>query len=197
MKLVRRQDGQTLVDILVTIALLGIVAGMAVPMGERMASGYRMTGDAQGIANMVSLAKMRAASRFSRARVRANLNAASYQLEIWDKTANAWVIDGGTISLSRGVRFGFLALATPPPNTQVAIGQSDGCTAGLAGAAIANTACIVFNSRGVPVDTAGAPLGGNAFYITDGTGVYATTVTATPLIKQWWSKPGAAAWIRR
>ena len=33
----------------------------------------------------------------------------------------------------------------------------------------------------------GAPLGGNALYITDGTGVHGTTVTATPLVSQWWS----------
>ena len=61
----------------------------------------------------------------------------------------------------------------------------------------ANPACIVFNSRGIPVDTAGAPMGGNALYVTDTTGVYATTITATPLVRQWWSSAAAVGWVQR
>ena len=55
----------------------------------------------------------------------------------------------------------------------------------------------IAESRGVPVDTAGSPLGGNALYITDGSGVYATTITATPLVRQWWAGSAAAAWVTR
>ncbi len=204
MKALRRQDGFTLVDILVAVALVGIVTAMAMPMADSASRGYRMKGDAQGLANLVSLAKMRAASRFSRARVRADLATNSFRLEVWvpngvDRTVGAWVVDDGVVPLSRGVTFGFGALATPPPNTQDAIGQSPPCSGAtsLTANPIANSACIVFNSRGVPVDGAGAPLGGNAFYITDGTGVHATTVTATPLVRQWWSNASAAAWVRQ
>jgi hypothetical protein len=178
---------------------------MALPMADSSSRGFRIRGDAQAIANMVGLAKMRAASRFSRTRIRADLAANSFRLEVWqpasaaDKTVGLWVTDGADVPLSNGVTFGFGALAVPPPNTQAAIGQSGACTAGdsLTANLAANTACIVFNSRGVPVDTAGAPIGGNALYITDGTGVYATTITATPLVRQWWSNPAAAVWVKR
>jgi hypothetical protein len=54
----------------------------------------------------------------------------------------------------------------------------------------------MFNSRGIPIDKGNSPLGGNAFYLTDGTGVRAVTVTATPLIRRWWSSAGKAAWMR-
>jgi type II secretory pathway pseudopilin PulG len=191
--------GFTLVDSLVAVALIGVMAAMAVPMIESSTRGFSMRGDAQGVANMVALAKMRAASRFTRARIRADLGASTYQLESWDKAAGAWVIEGGVVRLSGRVRFGFGALAVPPPNTQAAISQSPNCTGpnSLTADFVADTACIVFNSRGVPVDPTGAPVGGNALYVTDDTAVYATTVTATPLVRQWWSNNTIALWVRR
>jgi hypothetical protein len=90
-------------------------------------------------------------------------------------------------------------LATPPPNTQGAILQAPACL-NIAGGAIANTACIVFNSRGVPIDTAGVaatPTAADALYVTDGTAVYGVTVAATGLIRLWKSGPSAAAWIKQ
>ena len=48
------------------------------------------------------------------------------------------------------------------------------------------------------VDGAGVPTGQNALYITDGrTGVYATTVTMTPLVRFWWSPATSAQWTKR
>ena len=199
LKVMRQQEGFSLPDILVGVAVLGIVTAMALPLGDVAARGYRIRGDAQSIANAVSLAKMRAASRFSRARLRADLNANTFTLEVWNKTTGAWDPEGGDTRLSRGVTFGFAGLGAAPPNTQVAIGQSPQCTGvnSLTADFIAGTACIVFNSRGIPVDTAGAPIGGNALYITDTTGVYATTITATPLVRQWWSSAAAVGWVQR
>ena len=96
---------------------------------------------------------------------------------------------------------GALALAAcanevPPPNTQVTIGQSPACTDGVTAAAalVPNTACIIFNSRGLPVDRNGALFPRHAFYVIGQAGVYATTVTATPLIRSWRSQAGAATW---
>jgi hypothetical protein len=150
---------------------------------------------------MVALAKMRAAAQFTRVRIHADLDGRRFRLEAWNKATGSWDVQGGTVRLSNGVRFGFGALAVPPPNTQNAIGQSPACTepagAGIPNAVVDGSACIAFNSRGVPIDDAGAPVGGNALYITDGSSVYATTITATPLVRQWWSNAAVAAWVRR
>ena len=81
-------------------------------------------------------------------------------------------------------------VGTPPPNTQGVIGQAPLCTDD-AGADIANTACIMFNSRGVPIGNGPSfsPTGVDAIYVTDGQAVYGITVAATGMLKLWRTLP--------
>jgi prepilin-type N-terminal cleavage/methylation domain-containing protein len=191
-----RQDGFSLIDMLAAILVVSIVSAMALPMAGSSLAAQRFRGDGQALSNLVALAKMRAAARFSRARLFVNLANNSYSVQVWDKTGGTWVTDGGEMQTSRGVTFGFGGLTAPPPNTQEEIAMSPPCTDDDE-ALIANTSCIEFNSRGIPIDNAGAPSGGNAFYVTNGTGVYAVTVTATPLVRMWWTSGHAANWVEQ
>jgi prepilin-type N-terminal cleavage/methylation domain-containing protein len=192
-----RQDGFSILELLATLAIVGVLATIALPSGTRTINDLRLRGDARSLHNTVALAKMRAAARFSRERVYADLGAGTYHLQYWDKTAGDWLNeDDKTVELSSGVAFGYGGLGTPPPNTQAAIGQSTACLT-KANAPISSSACIVFNSRGIPVDSTGSPTGNNAFYITDGSGTYAVTLSATPLIRLWWTKASEAQWIHR
>jgi len=189
--------GFSLVELLVVVTVMALVGASAVPMTASGLAAYRIRNDAEAVKNLVSLAKMRAASRFTRARVYVDRAANTYRLEVFNRDTNAWDIEGATIAMSAGVNFGFGGLADPPPNTQNVIGQSPQCT-DAGGAAIANTSCIVFNSRGVPiVMPAATPIGNNALYITNGSVVYATTVTTTPLVRFWWTGAGAANWVQQ
>jgi prepilin-type N-terminal cleavage/methylation domain-containing protein len=205
MKAFRRQDGFTLVDMLVVMALIAIVIGIALPSAGTTSRGLRLKGDAQALANIVSLAKMRASSRYSRTRVQADLANNAFELDVWvptnvaNKTVGSWVLDGGTIRLSTGVTFSVAARVDAPPNTQAVLGQSPTCSDpnSLTGNKVANTACIVFNSRGIPIDDNGDPMGGNALYISDGSAVYGTTITATPLVRQWWANATTGAWVKQ
>lgn len=191
-----RQDGFSLIDIMAAILVIGLVSAMALPSTGSSLAAHRFRGDAQAVSNLAALAKMRAAARFSRARLFVDLGANTYSMQTWDKDDGSWVTDGGVMQLAGGTRFGFGGLTVPPPNTQAAVAQSAACTDDD-GANIANTACIIFNSRGIPVDTAGSPAGGNAVYLAGDTGVYAVTVTATPLIRLWWSPRHTAAWVEQ
>lgn len=178
------------------VAVIAVIAGVAVPTTGSAVAGHRFRGDAQALSQLTGLAKMRASAAFTRARVRVNRDAGTFVLERWDKATAQWVAEGATMRTSPGVGFGFGDLGQPPPNTQQTIDFSPVCRAGItaASAALANTACIIFNSRGLPVDGAGVLFGGHALYMTDGSMVSATTVTATPRIRRWSSPARAVDW---
>jgi prepilin-type N-terminal cleavage/methylation domain-containing protein len=197
----RTDSGFSLIEVLVVCAIIGLVGAMVVPQTTSMMAGYKLKGNAEAINNMIMLAKMRAGAQYSRARVMADLGARTFQLQIWKKTPTSkWETEGGVQQLGENVTFGFAGLGAPPPNTQSVIGQSGTCTDDT-GANIANTACITFNSRGMPVQNSLPPAGtvipDSALYITDGSAVYGTTVTMTPFIKFWWSKKADNQWVRQ
>ena len=187
------ERGFTLAEMLIIVAVVTIFAGIALPMTQSSLAAYGLSGDAHGLAHHIGLAKMRASARFTRTRLRVERDNRRYFTETWNKTTSEWESDGVITRLSRGVSFGFEGLDDPPPNTQVAIGFSPECL-DEDGAPIDDTACILFNSRGIPITAAGVPVGGNAFYLTDESLVYATTVTATPLVRIWRSPATSEIW---
>src|SRR5262249_59769880 len=139
--------------------------------------------------------KIRSAAKFTRARLFVDLTNNAFHMEILDTNVVPpalphWTADGGTTYLPTTVKFGFGPVATPPPNTQAAINQAAACTDD-AGVVIANTACIIFNSRGIPIKPNLNPEDQDALYVTDGTTVYGVTVLATGFIGTWHT-PSAA-----
>jgi len=196
----RSEHGFTLVEMLAVTAVIGIMAATVIPFTTQMTDGYRLKGSAEAINKQISLARIRASAQFTRARIYADLSAGTSQVQIWDKVNARWRTEGGTQSLPRGVRFGFASITKPPAYTQAAIGQSPACT-DKDGNNIANTACITFNSRGMPVDNTKPPTGSvaanNALYVTNGSVVYGITVTATPYINFWWSPDKDNQWVRQ
>ena len=199
----RGDRGYTLIETMMVVGIIAVIGAIVIPITDTSLRGSRLRGDAAVIRNLVGVAKMRASGQFTRARVYADLGARTYVLQVWDRTNNVWVDDGGLNQLSTGVNFGFAALNTPPPNTQVNIAQSPLCTTGLtvAEGTTGNTACVTFSSRGMPVSNVlppgGGVVGNSALYLTDGSSVYGTTVTTTPLIKFWWAGRANAAWVRQ
>lgn len=193
----RSSDGFSLIEVFIVMVMTTTLAAIAIPRTSTLFGDLRLSGDARALSNTIALAKMRAAADFTRARLRANIAARTYQVERFQKTgAPGWVGEGDAALLSYRVNLSVGSLATPPPDTQLAIGQAPPCL-NDAGAVIANTACVVFNSRGVPIDDLGNPTGLGALYVTDGTAVYGVTVAATGLIRLWKSGPNTAVWIRQ
>jgi len=194
------ERGYSLIELMLALGIIAVIAGIVLPITDMSVRGSRLRGDASVIRNLVGVAKMRASANFTRARVFADLGARTYVLQIWDKTANAWVNDGGINQLGSDVTFGFGGLNAPPPNTQVNIAQSPQCTNGIdaAAALIANSACVTFNSRGLPIDAVGNLYPRHALYVTGNDAVFATTITTTPLIR-FWSSPhtGNPQWTAR
>ena len=189
--------GYSLIEIMLVVGLIGVISSIAIPMTGHSLMNYRLTGDVRTLTNTVSLAKMRAASNFDHSRVYVDLDANTYRLETWQKTGvPGWIVEGASIPLSTGVSFGFSALTASPANTQGALAQAPQCRT-AAGAVIANTACVVFNSRGIPIDSSSVPTALDAVYLTDGTAVYGVTASATGLIQLWTSPPSTATWTKQ
>jgi Tfp pilus assembly protein FimT len=190
------ERGISLLQVLVTCAVMGIVAAAALPATQRTLTEMRISSDARALHNSIGLAKMRATSRYTKERMYVDLTTNAYQLQYWDKAASDWVNEPSTVSLSTGVTFGTGGATQPPPNTQSTIGQSVSCTR-KAGSTISGTACITFNSRGTPIDSSGSLYGNSALYLTNGGTTYAITLSATPLIRLWFARAGSNNWVQR
>lgn len=197
MRTVTRQHGFSTLELLATLGIVGVVAAMVVPQTGRTLADLRLSGDARGVHNAVALAKMRAAAHYTRERLYVDRTTNTYHLEFWDKAASDWADEvDPTVTLQTGVNFGFGAISTAPPSTQSALAMSPPCKT-KTGTDISNTSCIVFNSRGIPIDGTGNITGNSALYVTDGSATWGVTLSATPLIRLWWSKADEAKWVKR
>jgi prepilin-type N-terminal cleavage/methylation domain-containing protein len=181
----RTTAGFTMLETLFVVALIGIISAIAVPQFSNSMGYFRISGDARSISNAIAVTKIRAASNFSRTRLYVNQTQRWQRIEKGDTSVPThWTVEGGQTYLSPNSAFGFGPVTTPPPNTQAAIGQSTACLDDT-GTAIANTSCVLFNSRGTPIDNLGASIGSNAIYVTNGQSVYGVTVSATGMVRMW------------
>jgi len=188
--------GFSLVELLMVVAIMGVLAAITVPMSGNAIRYIKVSGDARDLANATAVTKMRSAAKFTQARLYIDLNGKQYRVETFNKTVTVpcplgcWETEtssSGWTQLSNTVSFGYSPVATPPLNTQSpSIGQAPLCKNNANPPVdVANTACLVFNSRGIPIDSTGSPYGNDAIYVTDGSAVYGITVAATGFIRMW------------
>ena len=186
------QRGFSVIELAVVLSATLILAAYATPKATTAIQNFRTGGNARAVANEIAMAKMRAAADFTHARVYADLSAQSIRVDVWNMSTNSWSPDsqnGTAISLSSGTSFGYgTNISAAPPNTQSTIGQASACSQTDGTGAVANTACIIFNSRGAPIDSTSSPTGADALYLTDGFSVYGVTVAATGSIQTWRSE---------
>ena len=110
----------------------------------------------------------------------------------------AWLPEGGTTYLSTGVTpASGEDLSSAPPGTQgPSAHQAPECRDG-GGIPIDNTACVIFNSRGIPIDWEGTPTGIGAVYVTDGIVMHGITVSAAGLTQVWQRFASSETWVKQ
>ena len=192
--------GYSLIEILIVVSISSVIAAIAIPMMGNTLGNFRLDGDARSLTNAVSLAKLRAASSFTKTRLYVDLSVNAFHIETWNKTTAAWTSEGATTYLASSSEiFSSGVVASPPANTQAAVGMTQCLNA--AGTAIGSTACVVFNSRGIPIVDASAggnagPTANQALYLTDGTAVFGVTNSATGVIRLWRTQPAVTpTWV--
>jgi len=162
--------GFSVLELSVVTVVTMVVIGTSIPTVASVVRSYRATGDANSISSQLVQTRMRAAAGSTRARLRFGLAARTYQPEVFDKATGQFQTEGAVLRLSGSNVYGFGEI-TAPAGTQAAIGQAEAC-ADANGNPIAHTACILFNSRSIPVDSTGAVTSNAAIYLTDGSGGY-------------------------
>src|SRR5262245_37433181 len=190
------ESGFTILETLFVVALIGVIGTIAVPQLNNLIAYFKLSGDARSISNGIAVTKMRAASNFSKTRLYVNTSGRWHKIERADNTVGApphWSMEGGVTYMSTNTNFGWGSVSSAPPNTQATIAQAAPCKSDT-GADITGTACVVFNSRGVPIapDTAGVtytPTPNHAVYVTDGAEVYGVTVASSGMIRVWRTLP--------
>jgi prepilin-type N-terminal cleavage/methylation domain-containing protein len=206
------ERGFTMIEMLLVVSISIILVAFAAPKYLTIRNSLRASGDVRSIADVMGQAKLRAASDFTHARVYADLNGNTFQLQVWYKAGNSgsgcWVVDsdatntcityngsapsGAVVSLSQGDAFGYGTLTAGPTAGQTTIAQAGQCLDNSS-STISQTACIVFNSRGVPINgSTFAPVATDALYLTNGTVVGGVTISATGSLQTWSASANAS-----
>ena len=161
--------GFSMANVMVVAGITLILVGLMLPQIQSMVHAYALAEAGREIAGQISLVRMRATAVFAPARMVVNTAAGSYQNEICTTKnpttggCSIWTAESGTQHLPSGISFGHGSISIPA-SPQTTIGQAS---------------TIIFNARGITINTENNPTTNDALYLTNIWGQYcAVTVDA-------------------
>jgi prepilin-type N-terminal cleavage/methylation domain-containing protein len=139
--------GFSVMELLVVVAIIAVIVAIAAPQLSSFNRAYWIRNNADGIADLVNLARMRAAGTFSRMEVScsATTNQCSIQTQAYG--SSTWSADSNkeTVTLAPGVSFGIPSGASVGAGGQSSIAPYQGSKAQSISYAM------IFNSRGLAI----------------------------------------------
>ena len=168
--------GFSVLELLIVMGAVSVMTAVSVPLVHRTLKTYRLAGDARGISQTLTLAKMRAASNFTLEKVE------------WDSSSRTFAVKSFHKNLALGGYNGQFEADGSVPNVNLSSGISVGTPSEGASTTVGgDSSNIVFNSRGLPVEaTSFSPVtAAQAFYFNNGTDYYAISIAVSGRIQIW------------
>jgi Tfp pilus assembly protein FimT len=173
-----------MLEILVVIAIIGIVAAFALPGAINFVKAYRLHADASAIASQLNVARFRATSQYTPYRLSFDTSNGLFSAERMSSDYSS-----STTEISLGLQPGIRMLSGCPVSAKP--GTIASSFSGISGS-------IYFNTRGLPVDSAGTPTNSNVIYLANDNDLYdAVTVSLGGRITVWNYSTTASAWVAR
>lgn len=167
-----RERGFSLIELVILLALAGIVAGFSIPTLSSSMRRWQLASDARNIATNLTYAKFGAISQMTHCRLSFDVEGNQWSLSKYNRTTSAYALQGSPNQLSNGLANSGIQL------------RSDSSSA-PSGFSTSSSVSITFNSRGIPIDATGKPTSNNVVYLSDAREEYAVTVSLTGKVQLW------------
>jgi prepilin-type N-terminal cleavage/methylation domain-containing protein len=200
------EQGFTTTELMLVVAVLGVIAATAVPSVMNSVRDYRLHSDLSTVASLCNVTRLRAAAQFAPYRVNFSVSAGTYSMEkLCGNTASSVdsactspyaafttpQIESGTQYILQGNTFASCRPSGISTYPGTITADSSACP---------DLVQLYFNTRGTPTDNAGSPLanGGTVLYMTNQNGmVDAFTVSTGGRASVWNWDPSGSRWYLR
>ena len=175
---VRTQRGFSMIQLVFVLAIVMILSAIALPSFLNITRPLRLRNDANALADLVTMARMRAATQFTQVEIYCTPLASPGTCRLrslqYGAAPTAWVDEQQNVSLSAGVSFGIPATITTylPNQSSGTVFQGDSQQYTPLSAANTLNPVVIFNTRGLPIDITGKLNPDYALYLKDQTGRY-------------------------